>query len=166
MRPKLHEILARATIDSGVQVRLGVRVTEISDERDDTIVSFSDGSSAHYGLIVGADGANSRPLAFMMFPDAPAPKFTGQGSWKTTTRRPSDMSSLEVYLGATVKAGLVPVSSTHMYMFTLSPEPGDPFYPPESWPDRLSEVLTGFGGRIAAIRDNLQSENTIVYRPL
>ena len=51
-------------------------------------------------------------------------------------------------------------------MFTLSPERGDDYFTPERQISRLREVLQGFGGLIAEIRDTLGPHSQIVYRPL
>jgi 2-polyprenyl-6-methoxyphenol hydroxylase-like FAD-dependent oxidoreductase len=69
-------------------------------------------------------------------------------------------------LSKTTKAGLNPVSKDEMYLFVLENQATDDFIAPETWPARLAHVLQGFGGVVGDIRDNLNAESRIVYRPL
>jgi 2-polyprenyl-6-methoxyphenol hydroxylase-like FAD-dependent oxidoreductase len=72
-RAALHELLREGTVD--VPVRLGTTVTELGKT-----VTCSDGSSASYDVVVGADGVHSsvRALAF-----GPSPaRHVGQASWR------------------------------------------------------------------------------------
>lgn len=104
LRPILHRILAEATRASGAIVRLDVSVTAVEQSDSAASVRFTDGSSAGYDLIIGADGIHSR-LRAMLFLDAPTPEFTGQGCWRAVLKRPADVDCAHVYVGGAVKAG-------------------------------------------------------------
>jgi 2-polyprenyl-6-methoxyphenol hydroxylase-like FAD-dependent oxidoreductase len=165
MRPVLHGILAKRTRNFGVQVRLGITTQHFQERKDGVDVSFTDGSSGTYDVVVGADGVFSK-LRTALFPNAPQPRFTGQGAFRTLAPRPPDLDVIDIYLGRPIKAGVTPVSREQLYMFTLSPEPSDKFLSPQRQVERLREVLAGFGGLIGEIRDTLGSHSPIVYRPL
>lgn len=166
MRPVLHRILAERTRSAGVRVRLGVTVTSLDDEPPGPArVEFSDRSSGEYDLLVGADGVYSQ-LRALLFPDSPRPRFTGQGSWRVVAPRPAEVVSAEFYLGGPHKVGLNPCSQSQLYMFLLNHVRGDPYVAPEDQLATLRELLTGYGGRIAAIRAGLGPNSSIVYRPL
>jgi 2-polyprenyl-6-methoxyphenol hydroxylase-like FAD-dependent oxidoreductase len=128
-------------------------------------VQLSNGKKEIYDLVVGADGIHSK-MRSLLFPEAPAPRFTGQGAFRTLAPRPPQLDMIEIYLGNPIKAGVTPVSQDQLYMFTLSPERGDDYFTPERQISRLREVLQGFGGLIAEIRDTLGPHSQIVYRPL
>ena len=98
-----------------------------------------------YDLVVGADGIHSRTRA-MLFPDAPAPAFTGQGCWRAVVPRPAEIDCAHVYVGGPVKAGITPVSRTRCICSCCSTCPDNPRMPEERWPDLLAEQLRGFGG--------------------
>ena len=164
MRPVLHEILARATKGAGVAVRLGLTIDHVADLGSSVDVVFSDGTADSYGLVVGADGINSK-MRQLLFPDAPEPHFTGQGAWRVLAPRPPAVDMIETFLSPGIKAGVTPISDKQLYMFALSPETED-VIPPEDQAGRLKEVLEGFGGLIGDIRDHLGPESSIVYRPL
>jgi 2-polyprenyl-6-methoxyphenol hydroxylase-like FAD-dependent oxidoreductase len=53
-----------------------------------------------------------------------------------------------------------------MYLFLLAAEPDNPWIDPANWLETLREKLSGFGGHIAVLRDNLGPDSRIVYRPL
>jgi 2-polyprenyl-6-methoxyphenol hydroxylase-like FAD-dependent oxidoreductase len=165
LRPVLHRILAVATRASGANVRLGVSVAAIEQSGDVASVIFTDDSKAAYDLVVGADGINSRTRA-MLFPDAPAPAFIGQGCWRAVVARPAEIDCAHVYVGGPVKAGITPVSQDEMYLFLLQHVPGNPRMPEERWTALLREQLRGFGGLLGAVRESLGGSARINYRPL
>jgi 2-polyprenyl-6-methoxyphenol hydroxylase-like FAD-dependent oxidoreductase len=165
LRPVLHRILAAATMASGANVRLGVSVTAVEQSDDAASAVFTDGTTVAYDLVVGADGINSRIRA-MLFPDAPAPAFIGQGCWRAVVPRPADIDCAHVYVGGPVKAGITPVSQDEMYLFLLQPVPDNPRMREERWAELLAEQLRGFGGPLGAVRDSLGASARINYRPL
>jgi 2-polyprenyl-6-methoxyphenol hydroxylase-like FAD-dependent oxidoreductase len=115
-------------------------------------------------VLIGADGIHSSVRA-MLFPDAPAPALTGQGCWRAVLLRPPEIEGANVFVGA-VKAGIVPVSQTEMYLFLLQNVPDNPRMPEERFPELLAAQLLGFGGALGAIRDGLSPASRINYRPL
>ena len=152
-------------MQSGAAVRLGVSAATVEQTDDAVSVGFTDGASATYDLIVGADGVHSR-LRAMLFPDAPKPVFTGQGCWRAVVPRPADIDCAHVYVGGPVKAGITPVSQDEMYLFLLQHVPDNPRMPEQRWPQLLAEQLRGFGGALGAIREQLDTSARINYRPL
>ncbi|WP_229261880.1 FAD-dependent oxidoreductase [Duganella guangzhouensis] len=165
LRPVLARILSQATLASGTQVRLGTTFSEITQDEDGVDVVFSDGSRGRYDLLIGADGLNSR-VRQAQFPDAAKPEFTGQGCWRALVPRPAAIDRPHIFMGPRVKAGVNPVSQDEMYLFFTLHMPGNPFIEPQDWPQRLAQELAGFGGTISAIRDGLDADSRILYRPL
>lgn len=117
-RPTLHKILSRRIQDAGAQVRLGVTVDAFHEEAAGVRVSFSDGSSGVYDLVVGADGLFSK-VRSLIIPDAPPVEYTGQMSWRVTVPRPKEVERRTYFLGGPLKVGFTPVSDSEMYMFAL-----------------------------------------------
>lgn len=167
MRPVLADILSRAVRASGASVRLGLTFRSIAQDEAGVDVVFSDGSSGRYDLVVGADGVNSK-VREAVFPGAPAPKFTGQGSWRAVVPRTRQNST--IFMGLTTKAGLNPVSETESYLFVLDQRDGLEFLPTDQWPSLMAGLLAEFGGAIGEIRrgllDGSLPAHRIVYRPL
>lgn len=166
LRPALHNLLRDAALAAGVQVRLGITVDAIGDEPAAAHVRFSDGSEGRYALVVGADGLRSK-VRDLCFPQAQAPRFTGQGCWRFTLPRAEQVQSAMMYHGRQARvAGLVPVSRDAMYLLLLSEEPGNPRLADAMLPDLLRERLQHFGGLIPAAARYMPGPQDIVYRPL
>src|SRR5215471_9402356 len=56
MRPRLHEILARAAAAAGVEARTGTSPTTIGDSGDRVTVALDDDTAGAYDVVVVADG--------------------------------------------------------------------------------------------------------------
>ena len=167
LRPLLHKILAAATTASGVNVRLGLSVTELAEHPHQVEATFSDGTQGRYDLVVGADGIFSKTRD-MIFPGAAKPRFTGQVIYRLLAERPPGVDRTYFFMGGDYKVGFNPVSATHMYMYLLQPAPNNPWIDAKDQPQRLYEAMDGFGGFIPQIRDTVRTTNahTVNYRPL
>jgi 2-polyprenyl-6-methoxyphenol hydroxylase-like FAD-dependent oxidoreductase len=167
MRPVLADILGHATRAAGAEVRLGLSFSAMVQDEDGVDVSFTDGSHGRYDLVIGADGVNSAVRKLVM-PEFPGPRFTGQGSWRAVVPRQRENST--IYMGATTKAGMNPISDTECYLFVLDKREGLDFIPPAEWPGQLAELLVEFGGYLGEIRDALRAgimkDARVLYRPL
>lgn len=164
LRPALHHILSERTRATGADIRLGLTVKSIR-QNGKAEVRFTDGSTRSYDLVVGADGSGSK-IRSMLFPEAPAPQFTGQGCWRALADRPPEVTGAEIYFGDDVKAGLNPCSPDKMYMFVTSAMPGNPRIDPAEGIDLLREMLRPFGGTLAKVRKCLGEASSFNYRPL
>jgi 2-polyprenyl-6-methoxyphenol hydroxylase-like FAD-dependent oxidoreductase len=93
-RAALHGALRQATAE--VPLRLGTSVTDVEDGPQPR-VTFSDGSTGRYDLVVGADGVHStiRGLAL----GGPAASYVGQASWRFVADGFADIGDWTVMLG-------------------------------------------------------------------
>lgn len=165
LRPVAHGIMVNAARRAGVECVSALMVSEWIEHHDGATVRFNDGSTAHYDLVIGADGLMSSTRA-QLFPDAPSPGFTGQGCWRAIAPRPRAITTSLLYLGGQHKVGLNPVSEDEMYLFLLETVPHNPWYEESDWPDLLREKLAEFGGHVAGVRAGLGPQSSINYRPL
>jgi 2-polyprenyl-6-methoxyphenol hydroxylase-like FAD-dependent oxidoreductase len=163
-RPALHRVLGDAAIEAGADVRLGVTADAISDGVGNVAVRFSDGSEEAYDLVIGADGIYSQTRT-MIFPDAPAPQFTGQGIWRYNLPRPADLDAMHVYNGPT-GAGLVPISRDTMYVYATSPEPGNPRHPKVGLAALMRQRFSGCAPTVRELAEEITDDDAVVYRPL
>jgi hypothetical protein len=126
---------------------------------------LTDGSRGRYDLVIGADGLFSR-MRSLLFPQAPAPQYTGQSAWRAQLPRPPEIDRRHFFLGGPYKVGLTPVSKDRMYMFLLENSPEKRRLPDASLPQELERLTRSYGGIIGDIGRSLTAENTIVQRPL
>ena len=163
-RPVLHAILSARTLASGARVRLGVSVDRLEQDAGGVDVTFSDGATGRYDVVVGADGIASRTRG-QIFPHAPRAAYTGQSVWRVFTHRPPDVNRRHYFLGGPVKVGFTPVSDDRMYLFVLERTPKERRTPDALVPD-LAALLEGYGGIVKTIRESLTTASEVVFRPL
>ena len=89
----LHETLREAIAE--VPVRLGIGVTEAEDGAAPR-VGFSDGSTAEYDLVVGADGVHS---TIRERTGGRSARYVGQASWRFVAEGFPDIADWTVMLG-------------------------------------------------------------------
>ncbi|HEX8605823.1 MAG TPA: FAD-dependent oxidoreductase [Pseudoduganella sp.] len=166
MRPVLAAILAEATRASGTNVRLGCTFASFAQDDDGVDVVFTDGGTARYDLVIGADGLYSA-MRTALFPDAPAPKYTGQGVWRAVLPRPAQIDHAMMWLGPKIKAGAAPVSDTEMYLYVTEDRAERAHIDPARFLPMLQALLAPFDvPALQDIRARLGADSQIIYRPL
>lgn len=165
MRPVLHDVLFAAMQAVQVPVRMGLAVKCLHHDDAGVDVTFSDGSTGRYDLVVGADGAHSK-LREELFGTTHRPQYTGQAVWRAMVPRPSNVKGRHSYYGPRHKSGFNPVSQSEMYIYLVENVTGNPRVEPEEWPARMRGLLQDFGGYIGEVRETITDPARIVYRPV
>ena len=166
MRPALARILATATRASGANVRLGCTFTSIEQDGDGVTVGFTDGSSGRYDRVIGADALYSK-VREAVFPDAPKPRYSGQGVWRAVLPRNPEVATTSMWMGPKVKTGLNPVSRDQMYLFVTEDRATNDFVDPATFLETLKGLLAGFPAPLMQwVRAQLDEDSQIIYRPL
>lgn len=163
-RRALQKVLGDAARDAGATMQQGITASTIDSAATGVEVRFSDGTTARYDLVVGADGVHSQTRA-MVLPDAPTPEFTGQSVWRYNLPRPSSLDALHVYNGP-IGAGLVPISRELMYMYLTTPEPGNPRYPRKGLAAAMRAKTAACAPAIRQLAEQITDDDAVVYRPL
>jgi 2-polyprenyl-6-methoxyphenol hydroxylase-like FAD-dependent oxidoreductase len=101
----------------------------------------------------------------MIFPDAAAPEFTGQGVWRYNFKRTADVDGIHSYHGQ-IGVGLCPLADDLMYMFATTPEPGNPEYPRLGIAKTMRDKLTSCPAAIQQFAAAITEDEGVVYRPL
>lgn len=164
-RPALHKVLGDAAQRVGARIRLGVTVDSLTQAPESVTARTTDGQEASYDLVIGADGLFSKVRA-MVFGEHYVPTYTGQAVWRYNLPRPAEIDCLTSMVGENCNAGVCPISDNSMYMFLTSAEPGNPWMPQDQLAAKMRERLAGFGGFIAALREQITRNEDVVYRPL
>jgi 2-polyprenyl-6-methoxyphenol hydroxylase-like FAD-dependent oxidoreductase len=162
LRSDLQRILAAAVYAAGVKVRLGTTITDWSNEPSGVDVTFSDGSSGRYDLVIGADGIRSATRARLGITTGPAP--TGMAIWRILAGRSPDMTCSELfYEGPRYKAGYSPISDDQVYAYLLvadTPSAG----PGDRKPGAvLRELAAGYEGRWGPIRESITDDTPVNF---
>jgi 2-polyprenyl-6-methoxyphenol hydroxylase-like FAD-dependent oxidoreductase len=163
LRSDLQRILAAAVYAAGVRVRLGVTIATWSNQPSSVEVSFTDGISSRYDLVVGADGIRSATRSRLGIETAPRP--TGMSIWRVLAGRSPEMICSELfYEGPRYKAGYSPISPTSVYAYLLdadTPEAGPGGRKPGAV---LRERAAGYEGRWGPIRDTITDDAPVNYQ--
>mgnify|MGYP000897906917 CR=1 FL=1 len=166
MRPTLARILADEVTRSGVRVRTGCTIEHLRETVDEVEVTFSDGSTRSYDLVVGADGLMSK-LRKTLFPEAPAPKYNGQGVWRAVLPRSPKINTTVLWVSDQTKVGLNPVSRDEMYLFVNENRPEKRRVDERDYLASLLALLEPFTAEeIQAVRAQLNGSSRINFRPI
>jgi 2-polyprenyl-6-methoxyphenol hydroxylase-like FAD-dependent oxidoreductase len=164
-RLQLHEILLGAAERAGAQIRLGVTVSEIHDEKDRVEVRFSDGRHDSFDLLAGFDGIRSTTRLHLVG-TAFAPRPSGYGAWRVQAPQPDRVRGMEFLQGVGSKTGAMPLGDNIMYLFHIRPEVPDASFAQHDMARLFKERLAQYGDYVAEIAGSLTPESDIVYSPI
>lgn len=164
-RLQLHEILLGAAVRAGAEIRLGVTVSEIHEEKDRVDVRFSTGENASFDLVVGFDGIRSQ-IRQHLFGTAFVPRPSGYGAWRVQAKRPDDVRGMEFLQGIGSKTGMMPLSNDIMYLFHIRPEAPGANFAGQDHVQLFRERLAQYGSHVAEIAASLTPASDIVYSPI
>ena len=166
MRPMLAKLMAEATLEAGVNVRLGCSFTSLAQDDDGVDVELIDGGKHRYDVVIGADGLYSK-MRVLLFPDAPKPRYSGQGVWRAVLPRPADLVRTTMWIGPKVKTGVNPVSQTELYLFVNEDRESHCHIPMDQQPEMLRALLAPFQAPLMRqIREQIGAQSQVIYRPL
>ncbi len=163
-RPAFHRALSMITIDVGVDVKLGVGIASLVQEKGTVDVALTDGGTGRYDLVVAAEGLHSRTRA-SAFEGTPTPQFTGQAVWRTLIPRPPELDVYQMFYGRKAKVGLLPVSMEDMYVFAVENVPDDSRPERADRPRLMQEQLDADSDLIAYTRDCIPEAREVTYNP-
>lgn len=165
-RKILHDVLYEAAIENGVVFRMGLTVSEIENTDFGASVTFTDGSTGQYDLVVGADGVNSK-VRSLVFGDYQA-KYVGSSVWRYAFKRHPNLDTGYMFFGKKAKLGLIPMTADSMYLFAVTAEGADnPKIPENEMVPRLKAYLQEFPAQMVQdIIEEIDDPKKIIYRPL
>ncbi len=164
-RLQLHKILLAAAERAGAQIRLGVEVSEIHEDRDCVDVTFSNGQRDSFDLLAGFDGIRSTTRLHLVG-TAFAPRPSGYGAWRVQAPRPADVRGMEFLQGVSSKTGAMPLSNDIMYLFHIRSEAAGANFAGQDQAKLFKERLAQYGGYVPEIAASLNSSSDIVYSPI
>ncbi|MEU2420982.1 FAD-dependent oxidoreductase [Streptomyces sp. NPDC007851] len=150
-RPRLQQHLIARVRASGADVRLGTTATAFEQHDRGVDVTFSDGTSRRYDLVVGADGLHSATRRMIGVTDEPEP--VGMGIWRAPAPRPAGVDRTEmIYGGRCFIAGYCPTSEHTVYTYLVEPARDRATLDPASYADEMRALSAGYGGAWRELR--------------
>src|SRR3954467_3857987 len=161
-RPELARILADRATEVGVRVRFGTTFTELAQDDDGVDVTFSDGSTGRYDLVVGADGIRSwtrRALGIDL-----ETRSVGMGIWRTFGPRPAGVTRTDLYYGGpSYIAGYCPTGGDSLYAYIVEDAQDRSGLSPEEQLATMKQLSRAYHGPWDEIRETLTDPSRVNY---
>lgn len=117
-RPDLARILVDRAVAAGAKVHFGTACTGLEQDDTGVAVTFADGSTGRYDLVVGADGVRSwtrRAVGINL-----EARGVGMGIWRAFTPRPGSVTRTDLYYGGPCYiAGYCPTGDDSLYAYLV-----------------------------------------------
>jgi 2-polyprenyl-6-methoxyphenol hydroxylase-like FAD-dependent oxidoreductase len=161
-RPELARILAERAAETGVKVRCGTTHTALAQDDDGVDVTFADGSTGRYDLVVGADGLRSWTRRAIGIGLETRP--VGMGIWRAFGPRPASVTRTDLYYGGpSFIAGYCPTGEDSLYAYIVEPAQDRSTLPPEEQLATMKELATAYHGPWDEIREQLTDPARVNY---
>ncbi|MEU7788018.1 FAD-dependent oxidoreductase [Amycolatopsis sp. NPDC049159] len=158
-RPALARVLGDRAREAGAKIRFGLSPTELTEDGD---VTFSDGSTGRYDLVVGADGIRSATRGLLGI-DART-RATGMGIWRAFGPRPASVTRTDLcYGGPCYIAGYCPTGEDSLYAYVVEKARNRSFLTPEQRLATLRDLAAGYHGPWDEIRETLVDPARVNY---
>ena len=160
-RSELHRILLEGA--AGVPMRLGTTLSALSQRDDEVNVTFADGSSGTYDLVVGADGIHSSIRQLVC--GSIRPRHIGQVSWRFLVEHSGTIKTWTAMLAPRRAFLAMPVGPNRLYCYadlaafaTEDPTGRDL--------NRLLALFAEFAEPVPSILRELRSFDAIHFSPI
>ncbi len=117
-RPDLARIAVDRAVAAGVRFDYGLGIEGLQAAEDSVSVTFTDGTTGRYDLLVGADGIRSQVRSLIGITTKPRP--TGMGIWRAFTSRPESVTRTDLFYGGpSYIAGYCPTGPDSLYAYVV-----------------------------------------------
>jgi 2-polyprenyl-6-methoxyphenol hydroxylase-like FAD-dependent oxidoreductase len=161
-RPELATILVDRAAEVGVKVRFGTTFTELAQDDSGVDVTFSDGSTGRYDLVVGADGVRSwtrRALDINL-----ETKSVGMGIWRAFGPRPASVTRTDLYYGGpSYIAGYCPTGENSLYAYIVEDAQDRSALSPDEQLATMKQLSQAYHGPWDEIRESLTDPSRVNY---
>lgn len=134
----LHDVLFEEAQRIGLKYRMGVSVESIDNQPDVANVTFTDGTTGSYDVVIAADGVSSK-VRKLIFGDYKL-NYVGLSVWRYAFKRPANLDTGYIFFNKKHKIGVIPMTADSCYIFLNSAEGDNPIIPE----DQLVEKLKGY----------------------
>lgn len=164
-RKILHDILFDEAQKTGVKYRMGLTVETINNHENGVDVTFTDGTSGSYDILIAADGINSK-VRKMVFGEY-KPTYVGLSVWRYAFPRPKDLDTGYIYFGKHSKIGIIPMTAESCYIFLNSAEGDNPLIPENQLVEKLKSYMRAFPvSMVQELVEQVTDAKLVNYRTL
>jgi 2-polyprenyl-6-methoxyphenol hydroxylase-like FAD-dependent oxidoreductase len=161
-RPTLARILVDRATAAGVKTRFSTTVNALEQDESGADVSFSDGSTGRYDLVVAADGVRSWTRRLLEIPLET--RSVGMGIWRVFAPRPAEVTSSELYYGGPCYiAGYTPTSESSLYAILVEDAQDRTTLSPAEKVEVVRGLSTAYSGPWDEIRGSITDPEKIHY---
>ena len=161
-RPALARILTDAAAAAGTKLRYGTTVQSLNPDAGGVDVTFADGASSRYDLVIGADGVRSQVRSLLGIELETRP--TGMGIWRVFTSRPDSVTRTDLYYhGACYIAGYCPTAEDSLYAYLVEDAQDRAHLTPAERLEVMRGLASHYHGPWDDIRDRMTDPGTINY---
>src|SRR3954447_13661037 len=161
-RPELARVLLDRAAATGVKLRYGTTFTELTQDDDGVDVTFSDGSTGRYDVVVGADGVRSwtrRALGINL-----ETRSVGMGIWRAFGPRPASVTRTDLYYGGpSYIAGYCPTGEDSLYAYIVEDAQDRSGLSPEEQLATMKQLSQAYHGPWDEIRETLTDPSRVNY---
>lgn len=147
------------------QIRLSTTIAALQSSAGGAHVSFSDGTHAHYDLVVGADGIKSQ-VRSLIYPDV-EPVYRSFCAWRTVMDyRNLESDGVVVRHNPGCILGSLKVGANRVYVFVLAHEPNIPLLSRGDHLERLKEFAGRFRGDVPSLMREQRDPERVIFVPV
>jgi 2-polyprenyl-6-methoxyphenol hydroxylase-like FAD-dependent oxidoreductase len=161
-RPTLARILIERAQEAGAKVRFGTTCTSLAQDDAGVDVTFADGSTGQYGLVIGADGIRSWTRGEVGIELETKP--TGMGIWRVFAPRPESVTRTDLFYGGpSYIAGYCPTGEDSLYAYIVEKAQDRFTLTPDQMLEVMRELSTAYHGPWDEIREGMIEPHRINY---
>ncbi|MFI5593412.1 FAD-dependent oxidoreductase [Amycolatopsis sp. NPDC051758] len=161
-RPDLARILHERAAAAGAKIRFGRTVTALDQDAGGVGVTFSDGTTGRYDLVVGADGIRSSIRGLLGI--EAATRATGMGIWRAFGPRPASVTRTDLFYGGpSYIAGYCPTGEDSLYAYVVEDAQDRSGLSREERLATLRELASAYHGPWDDIRATLTDPSRVNY---
>lgn len=161
-RPTLARILLDRAVAAGAKVRFGTTFTSLDQDDDGVDVTFADGATGRYDLVIGADGIRSwtrRHLGINL-----ETRSTGMGIWRIFAPRPASVTRTDLYYGGPCYiAGYCPTGEDTLYAYLVEDAQDRSNVSPQEALEVMKALAEGYHGPWDEIRESMTDPTKVNY---